>query len=312
MRVGFIGLGRMGKPMSYNLLKAGFTLTVHNKSRAKVGELARAGAIGASSPAEVAQRSDIVLACLPTVATTEEVFLGNEGVMAACRPGQILVDHSTIGPGTARKIAAAAQERGAHFLDAPISGGIEKAEDATLTIMVGGDPDAYQQAEPVFHAMGQNVCRVGDVGVGCVVKLVNQLLTSVHAAVAAEAMVMGAKAGADPQVMYDILVTSWGYSRMLERSVPRFLKRDFSPKAPLRLMRKDLEIIWELTQELSLPLRLVQAVREIFGEAHSLGLEESDVASLVLPLEKVAGVQVVSPERLISLQASRRSPEKML
>ena len=156
MRVGFIGLGRMGMPMAKNVLKAGFELRVHNRSRGKVDEMVALGAEAATSPGEVTQASDIVLTCLPDIPTVEQVFLGENGVVTSARQGQILVDHSTIGPSTARKIAAAADEKGASFLDAPITGGsIDVAAAATLNILVGGDKDAYQQALPVLRAMGK-------------------------------------------------------------------------------------------------------------------------------------------------------------
>ena len=292
MRVGFIGLGRMGKHMSYNLLKAGHILTVHNRSQAKVEELARAGARPASSPRQVAEASEVVLACLPDVHATEEVFLGSDGIVTACRPGQVLVDHSTIGPATARRIAEAARERGALFLDAPISGGVERAQEGTLTIMVGGDTDAFERARPVFEAMGRDIRRMGDVGAGCVVKLVNQHLVVTGMAAVVEAMVLGTKAGADPEALFEVLRTSWGRSFMLERTVPRLLDRDFSPAAPLRLLRKDLGLILELGEEVRVRTLLATVVRELLDEARAMGLDESDSTALALPLEQAAGVEV--------------------
>ena len=154
MKIGFIGLGRMGRPMAQNLLTAGFELTVYNRSRGVVEELAGVGARPAVAAAEVSALTDMVLTCLPDVATVEEVYLAAYGLIPTARPGQVLVDHSTVGPATSRAIAEAAQARGVTFLDAPISGGVERAADATLTIMVGGDPDAYASALPVLHAMG--------------------------------------------------------------------------------------------------------------------------------------------------------------
>ena len=232
MRVGFIGLGRMGMPMSKRLLKAGFFLTVHNRSRGKVEELAQQGAHQASSPAEVTRSSDIVLTCLPDVSTVETVFLGENGIVPAARLGQILVDHSTVSPSTSRQLAQAADGKGSSFLDAPISGGEERATDGTLTLMVGGDQDTFERARPVFEAFGENIRHVGSTGSGSVVKLINQLLCGVHSLAAAEALLLGAKAGANPQTMLEILATSWGTSFMLSRNGPAMLERDFANARP--------------------------------------------------------------------------------
>jgi len=184
-KVGFIGLGRMGLPMAYRLLAAGFDLTVHNRSQGKVQEIAAAGAKAATSVAEVVWESEIVLACLPDVSTSEAIFLGDDGIAANARPGQVLVDHSTVGMATSKACAAAAEDKGAFFLDAPISGGTERAADGTLTIMAGGPADAYRRALPSFDTMGATVRHIGPTGTGTVVKLVNQLLVGIHSVAAA-------------------------------------------------------------------------------------------------------------------------------
>jgi len=293
MKVGFIGLGRMGMPMSQRLLKAGFYLTVHNRSRGKVEELARLGAHPAFSPAEVSRASDIVLTCLPDVPTVENVFLGEDGIVPAARPGQILVDHSTVGPSTSRRIAEAAEAIGASFLDAPISGGVERAANGTLTIMVGGDQGAFERAHPVFEAFGANIRHVGISGAGSVVKLVNQLLCGVHSQVAAEALLLGVRGGADPRVLLEILGTSWGTSFMLSRNGPVMVERDFAnARAPLRLYVKDLHLIREFAREIGSPAPLGDLTTEIFQEASNKGMGELDVSCLVLPLEERARAQV--------------------
>ena len=297
MKVGFIGLGRMGMPMSQRLLKAGFSLMVHNRSRGKVEELAQQGAHQASSPAEVTRSSDIVLTCLPDVSMVETVFLGEDGIIPAALPGQILVDHSTVSPSTSRQIAQKAEAKGASFLDAPISGGVERATDGTLTIMVGGDQDSFERARPVFEAFGENIRHVGSTGSGSVVKLINQLLCGVHSLAAAEALVLGAKAGADPQTVLEILATSWGTSFMLSRNGPVMLERDFTnARAPLRLYVKDLAIIHQFAKEIGSPTPMGDHTLEMFQEASSKGMGELDVSCLVLPLEERAGVQVSKPK----------------
>ena len=219
--------------------------------------------------------------------------MDNDGIVASARPGQILVDHSTVAPSTSRRIAQAAESRGVSFLDAPVSGGVERAADGTLTIMVGGDQGAYQKARPVFEAFGANVRHVGTIGSGSVVKLVNQLLVGIHSVAAAEALLVGAKAGADPQVLLEILSTSWGASFMLSRNGPVMVERDFAnARAPLRLVIKDLTLMWEFAREIGSPTPLGDRSLEIAQEAVNSGMEEMDVSCLVLPLEERAGVLV--------------------
>ena len=286
MKVGFIGLGRMGMPMSRRLLEAGFHLTVHNRSRPKVDELADEGAVGASSAAEVARTSTVVLTCLPDVPTVEEVFLGKDGIASVARPGQVLVDHSTVGPSTSRAIAEAAEAKGASFLDAPISGGVERAAEGTLTIMAGGAPDAFDTALPVFRAYGGNVRRVGGAGAGSVFKLINQLLVSVHSLAATEAMLLGGRAGVDLDALQEVLATSWGASFMLSRNGPVIARRDFEDaRAPLRLFVKDLGLAQEYAKALNASSPLGERTLRVVERAMSDGLGELDVSSLVLPLE---------------------------
>ena len=290
MKVGFIGLGRMGLPMSRRLLDAGFHLTVHNRSRPKVDALVAAGAVGASSSAEVAGASDVVLTCLPDVPTVEEVFLGRDGIVSEARPGQVLVDHSTVGPSTSTAIARAAEARGASFLDAPISGGVERAVDGSLTIMAGGDPDAFQSALPVFQAYGRNVRRVGGVGSGSVFKLINQLLVGVHSLAAAEAMLLAGRADVDLDALQEVLSTSWGASFMLSRNGPVIARRDFADsRAPIRLFAKDLALAREYARGLGASNPLGERTLEVVERAVADGLGERDVSSLVLPLEGAEG-----------------------
>ncbi len=298
MKVGFIGLGRMGMPMSQRLLKAGFDLTVHNRSRGKVEEIARMGAHPAASAAEVTRAADVVLTCLPDVPTVEKVFLGEEGIVATARAGQVLVDHSTVGPSTSRLIAREAETRGASFLDCPASGGVERAADGTLTIMAGGDRATFEKAYPVFEAYGANIRHVGASGSGSIVKLVNQLLCVVHSLAAAEALLLGTKAGADPRTLLDILSTSWGTSFMLSRNGPAMLDRDFAgARAPLKLYVKDLNLAQEFAREIGSPIPAGDRALEIFNEAFERGMGDLDVACLIVPLEERAGTQLSGPER---------------
>lgn len=292
MRVGFIGLGKMGRPMAVNLLRKGFDLTVHNRSRGVVEELLSMGAKAATSPAGAAEASDLVLSCLPSPEAVEQVYLGPDGIIQAARPGQILADHSTVAPATSLKLFSAARERGAGFLDAPISGGVPRAEAATLTIMVGGEAELFDRARPVFDALGDKVVLVGGPGTGSVVKLTNQLLVGIHTAAAVEALVFGVKAGADPGVLLDIIGSSFGASEMFKRTVPMVLERRFESATDVRILCKDLSLITGLGKDISVRLLMGALAEQIFAEAKGLGLGNNDIVSLVQPLERIAGIEV--------------------
>ncbi|MDI3340731.1 MAG: NAD(P)-dependent oxidoreductase [Sphaerobacter sp.] len=292
MRLGFIGLGKMGKPMTRNLLRAGYEVTIHNRSRAVVDELSGEGARPATSPREVAEAADLVFTCLPTPASVEEVYFGPDGVIPAARPEQILIDCSTVSPELSRRVAAAARERGAGFLDAPVSGGPAGAESATLTIMVGGDAEVLARARPALEKLGTNIHHVGPAGSGSVVKLVNQLLVGINMAAVAEAVVFGVKAGADPQALLDVLATSFGSSRMLTRGLPLIMERNFVAGTPINLLLKDLGLIHEVGKALDVRLPLGAVAQEIFKEGRALGFGEEDMVALVKPAERVAGVEV--------------------
>ena len=282
MRIGFIGLGRMGKPMALNLLRAGYDLTVLNRSKAVEEELAAAGATRGASPATMGRGLDIVLTCLPDVPTVESV---TGGILSEARPGLIVVDHSTIDPQTARRLGAEAQARSAEFVDAPISGGVEGAAAATLAIMAGGQRQAFQAVQPVLECLGKTVRYLGPSGAGSVAKLVNQLLMSIHSAASLEAIVLGMKAGADPVVLNEIIGASYGASRMWGRNVPRVLEGRFPSDAPIRLVVKDQTLIDGLARDLDLPLSLFQAARHFWTTAVERGLAEEDVAAAVRLLQ---------------------------
>jgi 3-hydroxyisobutyrate dehydrogenase/2-hydroxy-3-oxopropionate reductase len=279
--------------MSRRLLQAGFDLTVHNRSQGKVQEIAREGAHPARSTAEITENTDILLACLPDIATVEEVFLGSGGVIESARPGQVLVDHSTVGVKTSRACAEAAKKKGARFLDAPISGGTERAQDGTLTIMAGGSQEAYDKALPMFEAMGATVRLIGPTGTGTTVKLVNQLLVGLHSLAAAEGMLLGAKSGADPELVFEVVNSGWGQSFMLNRNAPVMMDRDFDGvRTQLRVFLKDLGLIHELAQELKVPTPGADLVYQLLSQATEQGLGDMDGAAIVLPLEEKAGFQI--------------------
>ena len=292
MNVGFIGLGKMGRPMTQHLLEAGHTVTIHNRSQGAVDQLVAAGARRAGSPAEVSGASDIVLTCLTNTPSVDNVYFGPNGLIEVARPGQILVDHSTVSPLTSRQCAEAARARGADFLDAPISGGPAGAEAATLTIMVGGEQATFDRALPVFEAMGKNIRLVGATGSGSTIKLANQLLVAINVAGVVEAMVLGTKAGADPHVMLDVLRTSFGGSAMLNRIVPMFLDRNFSAGTSVNVILKDLGLIDSLSSNLKVRTLMGGTATQVFREGGALGLGDDDMAGLVRVLEREAGVEV--------------------
>ena len=292
-KAGFIGLGRMGLPMSYRLLNAGFDLTAHNRSPEKVRQIVDAGAKPGHSAAETTQATDILMTCLPDVATVEAVFLDADGIIANAKPGQVLIDHSTVGMSTTQACAAAAAEKGALFLDAPISGGTERAANGTLTIMAGGPRDAYDRALPLFEAMGATIRHIGPTGAGTAVKLVNQLLVGIHTMAAAEALLLGAKAGADPALVYEVVSSGWGQSFMLDRNAPAMLERNFAgDRAQMRVILKDLGLIQDLAQSLQSPIPAGDLAYRKFQEAVAKGLADFDPAAVVLPLEEEAGWEI--------------------
>lgn len=283
MRIGFIGLGNMGRPMATSLLRSGFDVTVFNRTPSRTARLAELGARVAASPAELTGGVDIVLTCLGNVAASREIFLAEGGLADRARAGQILVDHSTVDPSTSRDIAASAAEQGAFFLDAPISGGPDGARDATLAIMVGGDETAFDRALPILRSMGRTVRHMGPSGAGTATKLANQLLVGVHSLASCEALRLALGAGVDPEKLLDILENSWGASRMLERNAPGILAGSFGPSpVPLRNLVKDLSIITALGQELGLDLKAAAVAERAYAALDGKGRGEWDITAACL------------------------------
>ena len=292
MKVGFVGLGRMGRPMTENLLKKGFEVTVHNRSRGVVEELAKLGAKPAGSPREVVEAAEIVMTALPTVETVEQVYLGDEGLIPNARAGQILVDCSTVGPETTRECYEAAGVKGAGFLDGPMSGGPAGATGGTLTYMIGGDAEVFERARPVFEATGKNIHHVGPSGSGTVVKLVNQLLVAIHTSATSEALAFAVKAGATPKAVQEVIGSSFGGSAMLNRNTPLIMQRDFEGKTSVNLILKDLGLIGEVGRDIGARMLLTSLAQEIFKEARALGNGDKDMSATVLTLEQIMAIEV--------------------
>lgn len=292
LRVGFIGLGKMGLPMCRNLLKAGLPLVVHNRSPRAVQELVAAGATPASSPAEVASSVDIVLTCLPDVPAVQLVYQGPNGVLSKARPGLLMVDHSTVSPDLSRGLYQAAKKQWAAFLDAPVSGGTAGAAAGTLTIMVGGDEAPFLQARPVLEGMGKNIHHVGPSGSGTIIKLANQLLVGIHSAATAEALALITAAGGDAEVAAKVIATSFGASNIFNRNAAMVLDRNFGGGTPVNLLLKDLKLIAETAEGSSVRLLMGGMARQVFSEAAIQGLGQQDISAMVQPLEKLANITV--------------------
>ena len=275
--------------MTQRLLAAGHTLHVFNRSRPAIDALAAEGAKPAGSAGEVAERAEMIMTALPTPDAVQSVY---QEMANKAHNGQIYMDHSTVSPGLNRWCAEQLKSQHADFLDAPVSGGPAGAQSGTLTVMVGGEQPVFDRALPVFQAFGKNIRLCGPTGSGQVVKLINQLLVGVHTSAIAEAAVFGARFGADPQVVLDLIGTSFGGSTMMTRNLPRFMSRDFSPATPVGLILKDLGLIHDEAKAGGIPLLLGALAEQRFSEARARGFGEEDMAALVKLWEEPAGVSV--------------------
>lgn len=288
--VGFIGLGTMGKPMAQNLLKAGYSLVVHNRSRAAMEELAAAGAKTAASPQAVAAVSDIVITMLPDSPDVEAVVFGPAGVMEGLKSGALFVDMSTIAPAVARKIHGAMKEKGSEALDAPVSGGQVGAQQATLSIMVGGSEPAFERALPLFKAMGKNIVRIGDAGAGQVTKACNQVVVGQTIQAVAEAMTLAKKCGVDAAKVRDALLGGFAQSKILDLHGKRILDRNFEPGFRVELHRKDLNIALQTAREMAMALPVTAIVAENFNALIAQGDGKKDHSALALLSERLANL----------------------
>ncbi len=290
--VGFIGLGIMGKPMALNVLKAGFPLVVHSRSRGPVDEVVAAGAEDGGSPKGVAERAEIILMCLPDSPDVQRVVEGPDGVFQGISPGKVVVDMSTISPVVARDLAAKAERLGAEMLDAPVSGGEIGARQGTLSIMVGGKPEVFEQVLPVFQAMGKNIVRIGDAGAGQVAKACNQIIVALTIEAISEAMVLAAKAGVDPARVREALLGGFAQSRILDVHGQRLLDRNFKPGFKVRLHHKDLKIALDTGRAYGVPLLATGLVHELYTSLVATGKAEMDHSALVTLIEGLAGTEV--------------------
>jgi 2-hydroxy-3-oxopropionate reductase len=282
--IGFIGLGIMGKPMARNLLKAGYSVVVHNRSRGSVDELSKEGAQSATSSKEVAGRSEIVITMLPDSPDVELVYAGEQGIFS----GQLLIDMSSISPIVARKLAGEAEKHGCDMLDAPVSGGEAGAIGATLSIMIGGKASAVEKAMPIFQALGKNIVHVGEDGAGQVTKAANQMVVGTTIAIVAEALVLAAKAGVDPAKVRQALLGGFAQSKILEAHGQKMLERNFKPGFRIRLHEKDMKIALATGSEYGVPLMVTGVVAQMMTAMKGMGNGDLDHAALVKFIEEAA------------------------
>jgi 2-hydroxy-3-oxopropionate reductase len=290
-RIGFIGLGVMGRPMAANLLGGGYRLVLHSRSRESATSLVDRGATWADSPAAVAEQAGTVISMLPDTPDVEAVLLGERGVVTGLRPGALVIDMSTIAPLAARRIGIEIESRGGDFLDAPVSGGQVGASEGTLTIMVGGDPRAFERAREVLGAMGTNVTLVGASGAGQVAKACNQLIVGANIEAVAEALVLAAAAGVDPSRVRDALLGGFASSRVLEIHGQRMLDANFAPGFRAALHSKDSRIILELAEGVGCPVPMFAEVAAALGRLAGVD-GQLDHSALVTLREQDAGVRL--------------------
>ena len=292
MRVGFIGIGQMGRRMSRHILEAGYALTVHDLSKEAAEPLLNRGAIWADTPCQVALSCEIVFTSLPTSSIVEDVVYGENGLNSGWKPGDIYVDMSTNSPSAIRRIAGDAKVKGVSVLDAPVSGGTNGAEMGTLAIIVGGDVSALERVRKILETMGKNIFPVGDVGCGNIAKLVNNLISLTTNAITAEGFVLGVKAGINPKVLWDIIRVSTGNCWSLEQMPDTVFKANFEPGFKMSLGRKDIGLALSMGSEIGVPLPVGTVVQQGLDTAIEAGYAEKSVQAVILPLEEKTGIKV--------------------
>ena len=294
MKIGFIGLGIMGKPMAKNLLKAGHELVVYDLVAAPVAELVKAGAKAGLSPKDVAVKSDMVITMLPNSPEVKEVVLGKDGVIEGSRPGTMVVDMSSIAPLAAKEVAAALAEKGVEMLDAPVSGGEPKAIDGTLAIMAGGKAEIFEKVKPVLLKMGTSAVLCGEIGSGNVTKLANQIIVALNIAAMSEALVLAAKAGVDPGRVFAAIRGGLAGSTVLDAKAPMVCKGNYKPGFRMELHIKDLQNALDTAHAIGVPVPLTGTVMEIMQALRADGKQKDDHCGVIQFYEKLSGQLVRS------------------
>jgi 2-hydroxy-3-oxopropionate reductase len=292
MRVGFIGLGIMGKPMAKNLLRAGHSLSVFDIRPEAVAELVRAGAASAGSPEEVARRAEVVITMLPNSPHVRVAALGEHGLLCGAAPGTLYIDMSSIAPAATREIASRFAEKSVDMLDAPVSGGEPKAKDGTLAIMVGGKEDVFEKAKSLLLTMGSSVVHCGEIGSGNVTKLANQIVVALNIAAVSEAYTLATKAGVDPERIFNAIRGGLAGSTVLDAKTPKILAGDFTPGFRIELHIKDLQNALETAHEIGAPLPLTAQVMEILQALKVDGKAMEDHSAIIRHYERQAKIEV--------------------
>ncbi len=293
LKVGYIGLGLMGKSMARNILKAGFPLVVHNRSQAAVDELVAEGARAASSPSEVAGQVDLIFTNLPDSPDVEQVALGPQGVIEAAHPGLIFIDNSTIKPASARTISQRLGEAGVSCLDAPVSGGDIGARDGTLTIMVGGSAEALERARPVLEAVGKTITHVGESGAGQIAKAANQIMVAAQMVAMGELLIFAKKAGADPEKVVAAIRAGAAQCWALDVKPPRLFAGNRQPGFKAYMQAKDLGIVMDSAREYGIPLPAAAVNTQLFNAMLEMDMPDLDNSAVIGVLEVLAGVRLL-------------------
>jgi 2-hydroxy-3-oxopropionate reductase len=294
--IGFIGLGIMGKPMAYNLLKAGYELVIPDRNPVPANELAAEGATTVGSPQAVAEQSDVVITMLPDSPHVRAVVTGENGVLAGAKAGMLVIDMSTISPVVTQEMAQAAHVRSVRMLDAPVSGGDVGAQQGTLSIMVGGSAEDFAQAKPIFEVLGKTIVHVGGIGAGQVVKACNQIVVALTIEAVSEALVLGSKAGVDPAVILQVLSGGLAANRVMEVRGPNFLKHDFRPGFKIALHHKDLGIALAAGREYGVALPVTAIVDQMLQALKLRGQGDQDHSALLTLIEDWAQHRIGEPK----------------
>ena len=291
-KIGFIGLGIMGKHMSKNLLKAGYPLVVYDIVAEAVDEAVKAGAEKGTSPKDVAAKTDAIITMLPNSPHVKEVVLGKDGIIETMRPGSILIDMSSIAPLVSREVAAALADKKIRMLDAPVSGGEPKAIDATLSIMVGGSRADFDEYLPILKTMGASVVLCGEIGAGNVTKLANQIVVAANIAAVSEALVLATKAGVNPDLVFQAIRGGLAGSTVMDAKSPMMLDRNFKPGFRINLHIKDLNNVLDTAKGISAPTPLTEEAMKMMLSLRDDGMGDNDHSALVRYYEKIAGIEV--------------------
>lgn len=296
--IGFIGLGIMGKPMSKNLLKAGYELMVFDYNKEAVAEVVTCGAKTAASGAEIAENCEVIITMLPNSPHVRSAVLGEKGIAETAKPGTIIIDMSSIDPMESRSIGADLEKKGLELMDAPVSGGEPKAIDGTISVMVGGKKESFEKHYPILKAMAGSVVYVGELGSGNIAKLANQIVVALNIAAVSEALTLAVKAGADPELVYEAIRGGLAGSTVMDAKVPMMLDRNFKPGFRIDLHIKDLNNALNASHMVNAPLPLTAEVMEFMQSLKADGLEKEDHSSLLKYYEKIANVKIEKKKEL--------------